>query len=108
MIESAAFIYGIPKPSVLLENCNHIPSVDESMEMRRGYLDQLNRDAMERIPQLYWISEGRDPWEVFHDERWIGNSRVAQCSAELKQKLAREWVESRYGPDEALIYVGID
>ncbi|OMF77453.1 hypothetical protein BK142_12065 [Paenibacillus glucanolyticus] len=78
------------------------------MEMRRGYLDQLNRDAMERIPQLYWISEGRDPWEVFHDERWIGNSRVAQCSAELKQKLAREWVESRYGPDEALIYVGID
>ncbi|EFU38588.1 hypothetical protein PVOR_28684 [Paenibacillus vortex V453] len=33
---------------------------------------------------------------------------MAQCSAELKQKLAREWVESRYGPDEALIYVGID
>lgn len=108
LIESAAFIFGIPKPVDLLDRCNHIPPVNESIDARRSFLNKLSQDAMNRIPQFHWIAEGRDPWEVFHDARWIGNSRVAQCSAELKQRMAREWVEERYSHDEALIYVGID
>lgn len=58
--------------------------------------------------QLVRVCDGRTPWEVFHDVKWIGNSRVAQCSHLLKQKMCRDWVEANYKPDECIIYVGID
>jgi hypothetical protein len=58
--------------------------------------------------ELVRVVDGRDPWEVFHDLKWIGNSRIAQCSHWLKQKVCRDWVEANYKPDECIIYVGID
>lgn len=57
---------------------------------------------------LVWLKDGRDPWQVFKDKKWIGNSRVAQCSHELKQKVSRQWIEDHYKPDECILYVGID
>ncbi|OMF05233.1 hypothetical protein BK129_14695 [Paenibacillus amylolyticus] len=107
LIESAAKLFGLPKPIGLLEMCKDIPHVKETA-MRKEYLSKLADEAMRHNSNLVWISEGREPWEVFRDARWIGNSRVAQCSAELKQKVSRKWVESHYKPDEAIIYVGID
>ncbi|MGN7311482.1 phosphoadenosine phosphosulfate reductase domain-containing protein [Alkalicoccobacillus gibsonii] len=53
-------------------------------------------------------SDGRTPWEVFKDVRWLGNSRVAQCSYHLKQKQAAEWIKANYSPDECILYLGID
>ncbi|MFS8215580.1 hypothetical protein [Paenibacillus polymyxa] len=109
MIESAAFIYDLPKPVDLIDKCDSIPDVgDVPIDHRREYLLDLAGEAMKRIPALHWIQDGRDPWKVFYDRKWIGNSRVAQCSEELKQKLSRNWVKARYEPHEALIYVGID
>jgi 3'-phosphoadenosine 5'-phosphosulfate sulfotransferase (PAPS reductase)/FAD synthetase len=32
------------------------------------------------------LADGRTPWEVFKDVRYMGNSRIAQCSHLLKQK----------------------
>jgi len=58
--------------------------------------------------KLEWIKDGRTPWEVFKDVRWIGNSRIAQCSHLLKQKVSRQWVELNFKPDEVTLYVGID
>jgi len=58
--------------------------------------------------ELVWLADGRDPWQVFRDVKWIGNSRIAQCSHLLKQKVAREWIESNFKPDEVMLYVGID
>jgi hypothetical protein len=58
--------------------------------------------------ELVRVCDGRDPWEVFKDNRWIGNSRVAQCSHELKQKMCKDWIKANYEPDECIIYVGID
>src|SRR5687768_12788279 len=58
--------------------------------------------------QLVWIKDGRDPWEVFHDVKWIGNSRIAQCSHLLKQKVAAKYIKENYKPDEVTLYVGID
>ncbi|PAF31891.1 hypothetical protein [Paenibacillus sp. 7516] len=107
LIESAAKIFGLPNPVRLLRMCADIPGVQD-MDLRRSHLSRISKLAMEHNPNLVWISEGREPWEVFRDERWIGNSRVAQCSSELKQKISRQWVESRYNPSEAIIYVGID
>ena len=54
------------------------------------------------------VADGRDPWQVFEDKRWLGNTRIAQCSMELKLKPCREWLEDRTDPADTTLYVGID
>jgi len=58
--------------------------------------------------QFIKIAEGRDPWQVFHDRKFLGNTRADPCSYVLKRKFIRDWLEERYGPDECQIYLGID
>jgi hypothetical protein len=58
--------------------------------------------------ELVIVREGRTPWQVFRDKRWIGNSRVAQCSHVLKQEPCRAWVEEHDPDHKATLYVGID
>ena len=58
--------------------------------------------------ELVWLKDGRDIWEVFKDVRYLGNSRLAQCSHILKQKPARKWLEDNCDPEETIVYVGID
>ena len=55
---------------------------------------------------LVWLKDGRTPWEVFKDKRWIGNSRIAQCSHLLKQVPARKWMDEN--GEGATVVVGID
>jgi hypothetical protein len=57
---------------------------------------------------LVHLIEGRDIWQVFHDKRFIGNSRLANCSHLLKQAPARKWLEENCDPEDTTIYVGID
>lgn len=57
---------------------------------------------------LVIVREGRTPWEVFKDKRWIGNSRVAQCSHELKQKPCLRWMKEHDPEHQATLYIGID
>lgn len=57
--------------------------------------------------ELVEVSDGRTPFEVFKDDRFLGNSRLANCSKYLKQKPCREWVEEN-APEDATIVVGID
>lgn len=54
------------------------------------------------------IADGRTPWEVFKDVRWLGNSRLAQCSHILKQKTAEKWIKAHFKPEECILYLGID
>jgi hypothetical protein len=58
--------------------------------------------------ELVTVKDGRDIWQVFKDKRFLGNSRLASCSHELKQKPARAWLEENTTPDNAIVYVGID
>jgi len=39
--------------------------------------------------ELIKIAEGRDPWQVFNDRRFLGNSRVDPCSKVLKREVMR-------------------
>lgn len=55
---------------------------------------------------LVRIADGRTPWEVFRDERMLGNSRIAPCSKILKQVPARRWMQEN-APD-ATVVLGID
>lgn len=57
---------------------------------------------------LHKIADGRTPWEVFRDERFLGNSRIDPCSKILKRQLADKWLEEHYDPAETTVYVGID
>jgi 3'-phosphoadenosine 5'-phosphosulfate sulfotransferase (PAPS reductase)/FAD synthetase len=54
------------------------------------------------------VVEGRDPWQVFFDERFLGNTRADPCSKILKRRLLRRWIEARYGPGEAVVSLGFD
>jgi hypothetical protein len=67
------------------------------------------REAAENVgAQLVTVRDGRDIWQVFHDDRFLGNSRLANCSKFLKQKPCREWLEANHDPADTIVYVGID
>ena len=67
------------------------------------FLDDASADVG---APLIRIADGRTPWEVFRDRRMLGNSRVAPCSTELKQRPARAWMRE-HAPDAAVV-LGID
>jgi hypothetical protein len=54
------------------------------------------------------IAEGRDIWQVFRDERFLGNSRVDPCSRVLKRQYMRKWIENNCDPATTTIYLGYE
>lgn len=58
--------------------------------------------------KLVWLKDGRNVWEVFEDDKFLGNSRLANCSKYLKQIPCRRWLEQNTDPDKAHVHVGID
>lgn len=58
--------------------------------------------------ELVRIAEGRDPWQVFFDRRFLGNSRIDPCSAVLKRDYMRAWLEEHCEPEETVVYLGFD
>lgn len=57
----------------------------------RAFLADLRARAIDAMPELVWIVEGRDPWEVFRDRSFIGNSGVDPCSEALKRLALAKW-----------------
>jgi hypothetical protein len=68
------------------------------------------KDAEEQLGiNVTRICEGRTPDQVFRDERFLGNNRVALCSLRLKIEPARRWIEHHHpDPASCVLYVGID
>ncbi|WP_294362354.1 phosphoadenosine phosphosulfate reductase family protein [uncultured Clostridium sp.] len=58
--------------------------------------------------ELIWIKDGKDPWDVAFEKRFLPNSRVAQCSHVLKQKTAEKYIKENFTPEECILYLGID
>lgn len=56
---------------------------------------------------LVVIMDGRTPWQVFEDERYIGNTRVDPCSHHLKRRLLDKWRDANCDPTNTIIYVGL-
>lgn len=79
---------------------------DVKMEDEDTY--RFLRDAANNIGgEFVVISEGRDPWAVFRDER-ILTSRLDPCSKLLKRELLDRWIKERFAPDQCVRYIGID
>jgi hypothetical protein len=57
---------------------------------------------------LTTIADGRDVWQVFFDERYLGNSRADPCSKILKRELMRRWVTEHCDPADTTIVLGLD
>lgn len=57
---------------------------------------------------LIHLKDGRTPWEVFRDARFLGNNRVPLCSRVLKQEPAAKWLKENDPGEEATVIVGID
>jgi hypothetical protein len=67
------------------------------------------KDAADNLgAPVVTVMDGRNIWEVFSDKKFLGNSRLANCSHVLKQKPAREWLDENCDPDNTVVYVGID
>jgi 3'-phosphoadenosine 5'-phosphosulfate sulfotransferase (PAPS reductase)/FAD synthetase len=63
--------------------------------------------------EIIRLKDGRTPWDVFRDERLIGDSRVAPCSKFLKRKVFARYLEKsgKYQikpKPNATIVLGID
>lgn len=56
---------------------------------------------------LVKIADGRDPWQVFRDERMLGSSRFDPCSKILKRQLLDRWMKVNCDPATTIRYVGI-
>lgn len=53
-------------------------------------------------------SDGRSVWELFEDEKFVGNSRVDICSRVLKRDRSQFFIKKNFKPDEVKIVLGID
>ena len=58
--------------------------------------------------ELVRLCHGKTPFELSWEENFLYNSRVANCSRKLKSKPFRKWLSENYGPDECILYLGID
>lgn len=80
---------------------------DVGMEDEDNY--RFLTEAAEDIGgELVTVADGRDIWQVFKDDRFLGNSRLANCSKFLKQRPARAWLEANTDPVNTVVNVGID
>lgn len=52
---------------------------------------------------LVKIEDGRDIWQVFRDERMLGNTRIDPCSRILKRDLSKKWLAEN-APDATLVF----
>ena len=55
---------------------------------------------------LVTIADGRNIWQVFEDERFLGNSRVDPCSKILKRELMDKWIKAN--ASESIQVFGFD
>lgn len=69
------------------------------------FLDEAATDI--GVP-LIKIAEGRTPWEVFFDERLLGNTRMDPCSRILKRELARKWIKDNCDLADTIVHLGFD
>lgn len=90
-----------PKEDILLLFCD-TKQEDESLYK---FLDQTQKHLGIIITR---VQDGRNVWEVFEDEKFIGNSRVASCSKKLKQTVSKAWVTANMDPERTKLLFGID
>lgn len=68
----------------------------------------LNQIAGAVGKPIHWLKDGRDPWQVFVDRKFIGNTRKAHCSELLKTTQVQRWADARDPSRLSPIVLGMD
>lgn len=58
--------------------------------------------------EIVRLADGRTPWEVIHDERYITMRNRAPCSAILKHEVIDRWVNENFGAKPKTLVFGFD
>ena len=56
--------------------------------------------------QLIRLKDGRNPWDIFKEKRFI-NHRASDCSIEIKVKPCEVWINANFSPDDTVLYFGV-
>lgn len=107
LIAGAANLLNVSLPSGFLPNIEDFPAWEDREEYKK-YVLSLSKRTMKLMPNFHWLSNGRDPWDVYEDARFLGNSRTDPCSKILKREMADRWLRENCDPDKTSILVGID
>lgn len=107
LIAGAANLFGIALPDGFLPNIEDFPAWEDRVVFKAFVADLARRTAA-IIPKLHWLIDGRDVWDIYEQERFLGNSRVDPCSKLLKRQTADKWLSNNCDPASTLILVGID
>ena len=96
-----------------IELAENLTNTEVDQEKRKLELQEIQFRANEKVPNLHWLHyqvDGRsiDPWDIFYNDLFIGNSRAANCSKILKQRMARDFVKEYWKPEQIKTYMGID
>ena len=67
----------------------------------------LDEAAADVGGDLVRIADGRTPWDVFRDVRFLGNTRVDPCSRILKREVCDAWLDANCDPASTVVYLGI-
>lgn len=68
----------------------------------------LHESAVKLDANLKILRDGRDPFQVFKDVGFMGNTRVDPCSLYLKRELADRWMGKNFNPCNTICYAGFD
>lgn len=72
-------------------------------------LYRFNRDIEKLLDKkITVIADGRTPWKVFEDVKYVGNTRVDPCSMHLKRILIRKYLRNNHTPESVVVWAGID
>lgn len=107
LIQGSANLAGVDLGRKFDKLYGDIPPL-EKMDERKELLIALADYAMQEIPGLVWINEGRSPWEVMADQRIIGNAKIDPCSSVLKRRMLDRWRNENTAVEHVTIYLGLD
>lgn len=58
--------------------------------------------------RIHRLTEGRNPWQVFRDERFIGNSRAPLCNRVIKRQFLERLLKSTYPRKDVVLHFGLE
>lgn len=68
----------------------------------------LEESAEDIGAPLVRIADGRTPFQVFKDVRYLGNSRIDPCSRVLKRDLLNNYRKENFDPSDTITVFGMD
>jgi hypothetical protein len=107
LVEGAANVLGADIPSQLVPQVYQFPDWNDRSAFKM-FVQGLRLEFESHLPGLVWLARGGDIWDVFREQRFLGNSSVDPCSKLLKRKMAAAWLKANCDPARTIVYVGID